>query len=125
MNILIDTHVLIWALENNPTLSDTARNSIVRADNIIFVSSASIWEISIKKHLAKLETPDNLREELELHRFTPLPITHRHAELAGRLPDIHRDPFDHMLIAQAIVEKLTLVTRDKYIAQYKVKIIAA
>ena len=125
MNILLDTHVLIWALENNPTLSDKARNSIVRASNIVFVSSASVWKIAIKKQLAKLESPDNLLEEIKLHRFTPLPINHDHAELAGKLPDIHKDPFDRMLIAQTIIEKLTLVTRDKLIAKYNIKIIEA
>lgn len=125
MNILLDTHVLIWALENNPTLSDKARNSIVRASNIVFVSSASVWKIAIKKQLAKLESPDNLLEEIKLHRFTPLPINHDHAELAGKLPDIHKDPFDRMLIAQTIIEKLTLVTRDKLITKYNIKIIEA
>jgi PIN domain nuclease of toxin-antitoxin system len=125
MNILLDTHVLIWALENNPELSDGARNSIIRAGNMVFVSSISIWEIAIKKNLGKLETPDNLQEEIELHRFTPLQINYAHAELAGKLPDIHRDPFDRMLIAQAIIEKLTLVSRDKLIARYDVDILAA
>jgi PIN domain nuclease of toxin-antitoxin system len=125
MNILLDTHVLIWALENNPELSDGARNSITRARNMVFVSSISIWEIAIKKNLDKLETPDNLQEEIELHRFTPLQINYAHAELAGKLPDIHRDPFDRMLIAQAIIEKLTLVSRDKLIARYDVDILAA
>ena len=125
MNILLDTHVLIWALENNPELSDSARNSIIRASNMVFVSSISIWEIAIKKNLGKLETPDNLQEEIELHRFTPLQINYAHAELAVKLPDIHKDPFDRMLIAQAIIEKLTLVSRDKLIARYDVDILAA
>ena len=125
MNILLDTHVLIWALENNPVLSDSARSSIVRARNMVFVSSISIWEIGIKRNLGKLEAPDNLQEEIKLHRFTPLPINYDHAELAGRLPDIHKDPFDRMLIAQAIIERLTLITRDKLIARYDVDILTA
>ena len=125
MNILLDTHVLIWALENNPTLSDKARSSIIRPTNVVFVSSASVWEIAIKKQMAKLDCPDNLQEEIKLHRFTPLPINHNHAEQAGKLPGIHKDPFDRMLIAQAIIEKLTLVTRDELIAKYNVRIIKA
>ncbi len=125
MNILLDTHVLIWALENNPTLSDAAREAIVTATHMVFVSSVSIWEMSIKKSLGKLETPDNLQEEIQLHRFTPLPITCDHAELAGKLPDIHKDPFDRMLIAQATIEKFKLVTRDELIAQYDVGVIKA
>ena len=79
MNILLDTHVLIWALENNPTLSESARKNIILADNIVFVSSISIWEIGIKKSLGKLESPDNLQEEIKLHRFTPLHINYDHA----------------------------------------------
>lgn len=125
MNILLDTHVLIWALENNPTLSDDARNSITSAGNMVFVSSASVWEIGIKKQMGKLTTPDNLQEEIKLHRFTPLPIQYDHAELAGSLPNFHKDPFDRMLIAQAIIEKLTLVTRDDFITRYEVTTIIA
>ncbi len=89
MNILLDTHVLIWALENNPTLSTNARSNITRARNMVFVSSVSIWEIGIKKNLGKLEAPDNLQEEIKSHRFTPLPINYNHAELAGKLPNIY------------------------------------
>ena len=125
MNILLDTHVLIWALENNPTLSDDARSSIIHAENLVFVSSVSVWEIGIKKHLGKLEVPGNLQEEIRLHRFTPLSINYDHAELASKLPNIHKDPFDRMLIAQAIVEKLTLVTRDELISKYELKILKA
>ena len=125
MNILLDTHVLIWALENNPTLSDKAAANIINADNIVFVSAASVWEIGIKMNMGKLEAPDNLLEEINLHRFTPLPISLRHAQLAGKLPDIHKDPFDRILIAQAVYEKLTLVTRDELIFQYNIKILNA
>ena len=125
MNILLDTHVLIWVLENNPTLSDNARQNIILAENLVFVSAVSIWEIGIKKSLGKLESPDNLQEEIKLHRFTPLPISYDHAELAGKLPPIHRDPFNRMLVAQAITEKLTLVTRDEFISKYDVVTLTA
>jgi len=125
MNFLLDTHTLIWALENNPTLSTGAREAIVDGKNLVFVSAVSIWEITIKNAIGKLKTPDNLIEEVELHRFTKLNIDFVHARLAGRLPDIHKDPFDRMLIAQAITEKLILVTRDQTIPKYDVKLLIA
>ena len=125
MNYLLDTHTLIWTLENNPTLSQKARNAIVAGENVIFVSPVSAWEISIKKANGKLDVPDNLYEEIKLHRFTELKINFTHAQLAGSLPDIHKDPFDRMLISQAIIEKLTLITRDNQIAQYKVNCLTA
>jgi PIN domain nuclease of toxin-antitoxin system len=125
MNIILDTHVLIWALENNPALSDKAAEKIINAENMVFVSAASVWEIEIKRSMGKLIAPNNLIEEIKRHRFTPLPMTMEHAELAGKLPHIHKDPFDRMLVAQAVYEKLTLVTRDEWIGKYDVKIITA
>lgn len=125
MNILLDTHVLIWALENNSTLSQPAVTAIVDGKNIVFVSAASVWEIGIKMAMGKLEAPDNLLEEIELHRFTQLPMRFEHAQLAGRLPGIHKDPFDRMLVAQAMIEKLTLITRDKIVSEYDIKTINA
>ncbi len=125
MNLLLDTHVLIWALENNSTLSKEAIVAIQNGKNRIFVSAASAWEMSIKQALGKLEVPNNLQQELEQHRFTMLDINLKHAQLAGSLPDIHKDPFDRMLIAQAKLEKLILITRDKYISQYDIKILKA
>lgn len=125
MNLLLDTHALIWALENNPGLSKAARNAIVDGSNRVFVSAASAWEISIKKAMGKLQAPDNLLEEVELHRFTPLSMDFQHARLAGMLPDFHKDPFDRMLVAQAQLERLTLVTRDQSVMQYDVKVLEA
>jgi len=125
MNLLLDTHVLIWALENNPALSDKARHAIIDGGNMVFVSSASVWEISIKTAMGKLNVPDNLIEEIELHRFTRLSMNFDHAKLAGELPDIHKDPIDRMLIAQAMLEKLTLITQDSLIAKYDVSLLEA
>jgi PIN domain nuclease of toxin-antitoxin system len=125
MNLLLDTHALIWALENHPSLSGKARDAIIDGKNMVFVSSASAWEISIKKAMGKLKAPDNLSEEIRLHRFTRLNMNFDHAKLAGELPDIHKDPFDRMLIAQAMIEKLTLVTRDNLIAKYDVSLLKA
>ncbi|GFO71581.1 hypothetical protein BJAS_P1196 [Bathymodiolus japonicus methanotrophic gill symbiont] len=98
---------------------------LLEGKNLIFISSATVWELSIKQSLGRLEIPDNLLEEIDLHRFTQLGINSQHAQLAGKLPNIHKDPFDRMLIAQAKIEKLTLVTRDKLVAQYDVAIIEA
>jgi len=125
MNLLLDTHVLIWALENNPILSNAAKEAIQDGTNMVFVSAASAWEMSIKKAIGKLEVPDNLQQELAQHRFTMLDINFEHAQLAGKLPNIHKDPFDRMLIAQAKIEKLTLITKDQYINLYDVKLLKA
>ena len=121
MNLLLDTHTLIWALEDNPSLSELARVAIVDGENMVFVSAVSVWEISIKKALGKLEAPDTLLDEIERIRFTPLDITLEHADRAGKLPAIHMDPFDRMLIAQAQSEQLTLITRDAEIQKYQVR----
>lgn len=123
MNVLLDTHILIWALENNLALSENARKAITAGRNMVFVSSASIWEISIKQSIGKLRVPGNLLEELLSHRFSLLDINAEHAQLAGELPHIHKDPFDRMLVAQAKIEKLTLISDDPLIAQYDVKLL--
>jgi PIN domain nuclease of toxin-antitoxin system len=125
MNLLLDTHTVIWALSNDPTLSNEARQAIVNPKNLVFVSAVSSWEIIIKKALGKLRAPGNFQGELKRNRFTSLDITIGHTEEIANLPDIHKDPFDRLLIAQAIKERLTIVTRDKFICKYKAEIIKA
>lgn len=125
MNLLLDTHTLIWVLEDHPALAAAAREAITDGNNTVFVSAVSVWEISIKKALGKLEAPDTLLEEIERHRFTPLEIALEHGDRAGKLPPIHPDPFDRMLIAQAQAEQLTLVTRDAEIQKYPVHCLMA
>lgn len=125
VNLLLDTHTLIWALEDNPTLSTAARAAIVDGENTVFVSAVSVWEISIKKALGKLEAPDTLLEEIERLRLTPLEISLEHADRAGKLPALHLDPFDRMLVAQAQAEQLTLVTRDADMQKYPVHCLLA
>ncbi len=124
VNLLLDTHTFLWAIDNSPRLSPKARDAIIDGNNIVFVSAATAWEIAIKKSIGKLEIPNSdYLEELRLHRFTPLDITTEHALTVETLPPIHKDPFDRMLIAQAQVEKLTLITADPKIKTYSVSII--
>ena len=125
MKLLLDTHALIWWLDDNPILSEPAREAIVKDENLVFVSAVSVWEIVIKKLSGKLRAPDNLEDELARHRFQPMPITIPHALAVENLPDYHQDPFDRMLVAQAQVEGLTLVTRDAQIRRYDVAVISA
>jgi len=125
MNLLLDTHVLLWWLDASPTLSEKATSAIADGSNLVFVSAAVIWEIRIKQALGKLEIPSNFRQVLDRQPFEILAITAEHAHAVGDLPAHHRDPFDRMLIAQAIVEGFAIVTRDSIIQQYKVPILKA
>ena len=125
MNLLLDTHALLWWLDDNPTLSNDARAAISESINIVFISAAVIWEIQIKQSLGKLKIPTNFRKVLETQPFEMLDITSEHAHKISSLPNYHRDPFDRMLISQAMVERFTLITRDKNIMKYKVSIIKA
>lgn len=125
MSLLLDTHVLIWALAEEPGLASAARSAIWDEGNDVAVSPVSAWEIEIKRSVGKLDVPHDLVEELANARFSPLSITIDHALAAGRLPLYHRDPFDRMLIAQAQIEGLTIVTRDSQIEQYDVPVMRA
>jgi PIN domain nuclease of toxin-antitoxin system len=125
MRLLLDTHVLLWCLTDDPTLSSSLRDVITDSTNDVLVSAASAWEISIKKALGKLEAPDDLSNAIAACRFKTLPITVTHAMHAGELPKHHNDPFDRMLIAQSILEDLKLVTRDARIFAYEVSILPA
>ena len=124
MNLLLDTHVFLWVVDDSPQLSSAARAAIVDGANIVFVSAVTAWEISIKQAIGKLTLPrGNFLDELRLHRLTPLNITTEHALTVAGLPPYHQDPFDRLLVAQAQVEKLTLVTGDPKIQQYAVRVI--
>jgi len=121
MNILLDTHVLLWWLSDDASLGRKARKAIEDVNNLTFVSAASIWEIVIKKALGKLDLPTSFREILAAESFQTLDITTAHAFQVESLPLHHRDPFDRMLIAQCQVEGLILVTNDPEIRKYDVK----
>ena len=124
MRLLLDTHVLLWWLADRD-LSADARATIGDPATDVFVSAATAWEISTKKALGKLKAPDDLATQLEANAFTPLPISVDHAIAAGALPRHHDDPFDRMLIAQASLEGLTVVTRDERFAAYEVGLLTA
>ncbi|MDR2187353.1 MAG: type II toxin-antitoxin system VapC family toxin [Azonexus sp.] len=118
MRLLLDTHIFLWAVADDPRLSKRARTLIVDADEV-HVSSASIWEASIKAGLGKLDADVNrLVDEIANSGFLELPIRAIHAAHVRSLPDIHRDPFDRLLIAQAMLEPLRLVTADGYLGKY-------
>jgi PIN domain nuclease of toxin-antitoxin system len=121
VNLLLDTYALLWWLDDNPTLSAEARAAIADGRNTAFVSAASIWEIRIKQGLGKLKLPNNFRKVLDGQPFENLPITTEHAHRVATLPAHHRDPFDRMLVAQAMTERLTIVTRDPEIPRYRVR----
>ena len=124
MKLLLDTHVLLWWLEDAP-LSRPAHAAISRASNIVCVSAASAWEIGIKAALGRLRAPDDLVSRVQAERFAPLSVTIAHGLAVGSLPTLHGDPFDRLLVAQARYEGLTLVTRDERLAEYGVPVLAA
>ena len=123
--LLIDTHVFLWWLSDDPQLGPKARDLISNPGNQVFVSAATAWEISIKKSIGKLDAPDDLDAIAEEEGFEKLPISFFHGEHAGDLPRYHRDPFDRMLIAQSQTEGLEIITADKSIPKYAVKAISA
>jgi len=123
MKYLIDTHVLIWWLERSDKLSGKVMEIIGSNENQIVVSVVSIWEISIKTRLGKLETPDDLMEMISIESFEVLDIKSAHALQVKELPLHHHDPFDHLLIAQSIQENLPMITRDKYFDSYEIETI--
>jgi PIN domain nuclease of toxin-antitoxin system len=125
MNLLLDTHVLLWWLDEHPSLSKNAKAAIADGKNIVFVSAVVIWEIRIKQALGKLKIPRNFRKVLDDQDFEMLDINAEHAYAVANLPLHHRDPFDRMLVAQAKVEGLTVVTHDKRFKKYKIPLINA
>ncbi len=122
MKFLLDTHILLWFLENDSSLPEIMREAIATPKNLVFVSSVSAWEISIKQSVGKLIAPNNLEEALRFSRFEVLPVTLEHGIKVADLPMYHKDPFDRMLIAQALVEGLMIVTVDTKFKLYDVSL---
>ncbi len=123
MNLLLDTHVLIW-WDEGARLSRDGRSAIQHADQV-FVSAASAWEVAIKTALGKLQPSRTVAEAVEESGFEELPISFAHADLLATLPPHHRDPFDRMLVAQARCEGLVLVTRDPIFQCYDIPVLKA
>ncbi|GIJ27216.1 twitching motility protein PilT [Micromonospora qiuiae] len=123
MTLLLDTHVVIWWLTDDPGLSPEIKHRLDHEPDV-FVSAATIWEIAIKQAIGKIKEPENLPELVRGSGFRHLSITADHAIFAGQLPMIHRDPFDRMLVAQARCENLVLASRDSAVQQYDVPVLA-
>jgi PIN domain nuclease of toxin-antitoxin system len=122
---LLDTHTFLWWLDGDPALSILARSAIAEFGDRIYVSAVTAWEISTKFRIGKLPQAACVAADIEAcilnQSFLPLPITARHGTLAGSLPGVHRDPFDRMLIAQALMEDMALVSNERIFDQYGVK----
>ena len=125
MTLLLDTHVFLWWLDDPGRLSKQARKAIGDGRNTVYISAAVVWEIEIKRALGKLDVPHDLEAVMIENRFLPLPVTISHALVLRNLPNHHRDPFDRMLIAQAVHEGFDLVSRDSYVRLYEVSSILA
>jgi PIN domain nuclease of toxin-antitoxin system len=120
--VLVDTHVLLWWLADDPSLSPLARETIADPATTLLVSTGSVWEIALKRALGKLTAPDELLDAIAAAGFTSLPVAAAHAWEVRNLPFHHRDPFDRLLIAQALVERLPVVTADPGFGAYGVAI---
>ena len=119
MRLLLDTHAFIWWTSDAPELSQRARAAIAEPANDILVSIASLWEIAIKRALGKIDFPEDFETTLTEEGFRLLPISFAHLRALETLAPKHRDPFDRMLVAQAIADALVVVSGDPMVAQYE------
>ncbi|MEU8673391.1 type II toxin-antitoxin system VapC family toxin [Streptomyces sp. NPDC048560] len=123
MRLLLDTRVVVWWLDDSPELSPEVR-ALLDTEPGVYVSAVSPWEITVKQYLGTAEGPGDLAEQVRDVPFASLPVTAAHGVRAGRLPMLHTDPFDRMLIAQAQAEGMALVTRSPHISRYDVGVMA-
>jgi len=125
MKCLLDTHAFIWLITDDERLSAKARSTILDSRTTLYLSSASIWEMVIKAGIGKLKLPAHpetfVQKQMATTQIQELPISFKHAFHLQHLPGHHKDPFDRMLVAQALAEKLTILTIDPLIAQYSAK----
>jgi len=129
MKLLLDTHIFLWFISGDERLPDVMRDNIRNPENEVYVSVVSLWEAIVKHQIGKLplpQTPDKyLPVQRERHQLSSLPLDETSVSQLAKLPPVHRDPFDRMLICQAIEHGLTLVTVDDAIARYPVAILRA
>lgn len=118
MRLLLDTHVLLWWRDDSPRLSPRAQGEIADPTNEIHVSTATLWEIIIKRGLGKLSFLDDLEDVVREESFGLMPISFQHLRRLETLPGLHRDPFDRILVAQALTEGMPLVTNDRALLAY-------
>jgi PIN domain nuclease of toxin-antitoxin system len=127
MKVLLDTHAFLWLITGDDRLSENARQTFLNTENSLFFSAASLWEICIKKSLGKISLKDGwfqtIQAEMETNTIQWLPIEMTHSAEVTELPFHHRDPFDRMLIAQAIVEEMKLLSRDSPLSNYAIELI--
>jgi PIN domain nuclease of toxin-antitoxin system len=127
VKLLLDTHTFLWWVTDGDRLSDRAGAAIADGSNEVFFSAASAWEIAIKAGLGRIKLPDDAwsftPDQLERNAFQPLPVHVSHAVAVIALPDHHRDPFDRMLVAQAMTEGLTLVSSDDQLTRYPISVV--
>ncbi len=123
MRLLLDSHVLLWWDSDPGKLSQDQLLAIGDPENEVFVSAASAWELGIKQATGKLVLKESIRALVLRFGFSELPMTMQHGEAAASLPMLHRDPFDRMLVAQAVVEEMVLVTADQRLTGYSVKML--
>jgi len=124
---LLDTHAFLWWVTDNPKLSPTAKDFIIAPNNTIYLSAVSGWEMAIKWSIGKLTLPIQpdifVKKQMEINNFTPLPIQMAHGLYVHELPEIHKDPFDRLLIAQSKLENLLLISADTVFQQYPVSLL--
>lgn len=128
MKALLDTHTFLWWITDHPQLSSRVRKIVSDGKNTLFLSAASGWEIAIKSSLGKIQLPGDdlesfLLEQLTINGISPLPVRMDHALHVHKLPPYHRDPFDRLLVAQAQLEDMPILTSDSQIADYPVRVV--
>jgi PIN domain nuclease of toxin-antitoxin system len=123
MRYLVDTHIFVWFVTEPEQLGVEMHDSLRDPDNEVFVSAATFWEIAMNRNRGRMRFPGDIGEEIRAANFVELPVTGAHYEASVALPEIHRDPFDRLIVAQALSEGLVLVTRDKLLGAYNVPMI--